>query len=362
MDRLEAETLSSPSISPISSPQKGGGSQNDSGGDDTGLLRRKSSSGGPLFGVKRRAIFVPALAQLFPQLARLAFDSNFMVAWAARSVIIDLMRNDPALIVRPVLDLLAGGEKNMAGAISSFRAFLHVRRVLPPSMAHNVLNNIAGFLKYLSKQVETDVALHDFSLSMPVLAKLIPQVTEMSLRELRRAKIEMFLIPSGALWFPPSAPSGPMFPRDTGRTADPLVDVPPRLIAITMIRISQNMLFLSMLKRNHQDVQIIRKNMSSLVLPSDDFLGIPTVDLRSFVPRHKKVGSILSDPVSKVHSLSLILSRSYVPLVAQIFRSMSRHLSDRNELAVFVDGLNRVLLTHGHDIGIVSQVLIGTIS
>jgi hypothetical protein len=37
---------------------------------------------------------------------------------------------------------------------------------------------------------------------------------------------------------------------------------------------------------------------------------------------------------------------------------MSRHLSDRSELALFIDGLNRILLIHGDDIGIVGQALI----
>lgn len=40
---------------------------------------------------------------------------------------------------------------------------------------------------------------------------------------------------------------------------------------------------------------------------------------------------------------------------------MSRHLNDRNELAVLIDGLNRILLVHGDDIGIVSQAMIGEI-
>jgi len=54
-----------------------------------------------------------------------------------------------------------------------------------------------------------------------------------------------------------------------------------------------------------------------------------------------------------------MISRSYILLVAQIFRSMPRHLSDRHELAILIDGLNRTLVVHGDDINIVSQVLIG---
>ena len=62
---------------------------------------------------------------------------------------------------------------------------------------------------------------------------------------------------------------------------------------------------------------------------------------------------------STIDTLSLALARSHLLLLAQMFRSMSRHLSDRNELAIMIDGVNRILCTHGQDIGIVGHALIG---
>ena len=38
---------------------------------------------------------------------------------------------------------------------------------------------------------------------------------------------------------------------------------------------------------------------------------------------------------------------------------MSRHLNDRSELAALMDGLNRILLTHKDDIGVVARVMLG---
>ncbi|KAJ6614617.1 hypothetical protein B0H10DRAFT_2165084 [Mycena sp. CBHHK59/15] len=221
--------------------------------------------------------------------------------------------------------------KDMATAISTFRAFLHVRRVLPPPMTHNVFNSLAGFLKAgLKSTMGSEDPLHDFALTIPILAKLVTQVSDMSIREIRRAKVEAFLIPSGSLWFPATAPLGPMFPRHL---------VPSHLISVTMIRLSQNMLFLAMLKRNPHDVQMIRKSMSRLVLPSmDQQPDAPSLEMKDFIP------PTYID--TRVKGLSMMLSRSYLLLIAQIFRSMSRHLSDRNELAVLIDGLNRILLAH----------------
>jgi hypothetical protein len=98
--------------------------------------------------------------------------------------------------------------------------------------------------------------------------------------------------------------------------------------------------------------------MEHIVLPSTDALSAARfLELSDFVPR--KLFAQRDGPESILTTLSLMLSRSHLLLIAQVFRSMSRHLSDRNELTIFIDGLNRILLRHGDDIGIVSQSLIG---
>ncbi|KAF7326044.1 RRM domain-containing protein [Mycena kentingensis (nom. inval.)] len=350
----------SPTPSPLGSPSPS--TSGDKLSDEVALLRRNSSSGGPLYGVKRRAIFVPTLASIFPRLANTVFDPNFLIAATARGTVLDLMRNDPALLTRPVFDLFSGAHKDMTLAISTFRAFLHIRRTLPPPLTHNMFNSIAGFLKSHLKAttLSGDDLLYDFAHVMPILAKLVTQVSGMSIREIRRAKLEAFLIPSGSLWFPPTAPAGPMFPKRLGAIPDSDNEIPHHLVHVSMVRLSQNMLFLSMLKRNPQDVQMIRKSMTRLVLPSLDPLpDAPIVELKDFAPVHGvDRQEVLSYMAIRVQSLSLIVSRSYLLLIAQIFRSMSRHLSDRSELGVLIDGLNRILLAHGSDIGIVAHALI----
>jgi Protein UNC80 len=358
LDHLDSTTLETFPPSP-SSPNPNFMTSS-SGGDKVeetpGLLRRNSSTGGPIHNLKRRVIFVPSLTAIFPRLASLVFDANYTVAFTARGIIIDLMRNDPALLVRPILDLFVDDQKDMQSAMSGINAFLHVQRILPSHMSHYLFNHLAGFLKYASRNADGNTALQDFAHTVAVLAKLVTQVSGMSIREIRRAKIETFLIPSGSLWFPPSAPIGPMFPRGPDSLHDHTEIVTPDLVSMIMIRTSQNLLFLSMLKRNRQDVQLVRKNMSYLVLPS---AGRPFVadvlGLSSFVPHR----SHMAENNTSLAGLSLMLSRSYLLLVAQVFRSMSRHLNDRNELAVLIDGLNKILLAHGDDIGIVSQVMIG---
>ena len=364
LDRLggisEPTIPPSPSLSPTPSPTKSPGSDD---GQDQTMQRKTSTSGSQLHGVKRRVVFVPALASLLPYLASLVFHTNSIVASTARLAIIDLMRNEPSLLTRPVFDLLSDEQKGMAMAIRTLRAFLHVRHLLPPAMSHHVFNGLAGFLKYAARRVDKPETFKQFALTIPTLSKIGAQVSEMSTREIRRAKIEVFLIPTGALWFSSSAPAGPMFPRGLGALNNPFDTAPPHLVFMSIIRLSQHMFFLAMLKRTPQDVQIIRKQMSSIVLPSrENQYDTGPLGISDFVPL--KPGSRQAERLPLdvgLNNLSLMLSRSYLLVIAQIFRSMSRHLSDRNELAVHIDGLKRILLAHGDDIGIVTHAMIGTI-
>ncbi|KAG6850090.1 hypothetical protein H0H93_001223 [Arthromyces matolae] len=354
LDRLESV---GPDIAPPASPMLNLGSLSTLTAekiDETGLLRRNSSTGGPIGGMKRRAVFVPSLALIFPRLASLVFDPNLAISSAARSTILDIMRNDPTLISRPVLDLFAGEQKDIQSAVVTLNAFLHVQGVLPYPTSHFLFNHVAGFLKWATRQSEDTDALQDFAYSLPVVARLSAQVSGLSIKDIRRAKIESLLIPSGSLWFPPSAPIGPMFPRSLGSSNNPFDLLPSDLVSMTIIRAAQNMLLLSMLKRNQNDVQLVRKSMSRLELPTTTPIDSSPLDLPDFVPRKTKPEQV----TPSLTGLSLALARSHVLLVAQVFRSMSRHLNDRNELAALIEGLNRVLLVHGDDIGVVSQVII----
>lgn len=338
-----------------------------SGPSQPGALERPPSPAAELpsstHGVKRRSVFVPPLVSVLPDLAALAYDVDQTVANAARVAVMDWMRHDPALIIRPALDTLSGRETSLLHtAFSVIRSYLHTQNTLPPAMAYHVFNYLAGFLKYSARQGESEETLTGFAYAVPLLSKLVSQVSNMSLRDIRRAKVDVFLIPSGSLWFSSSSPTGPMFPRSLDDiTSGSDSDTSYRLGRVVFIRVAQNLLYANMLRRNHQEVQAVRKNMPHLVLPittrADD-LSIST-EPRSFLPKKERIPSFKTAIDANIFALSLLLSRSHILLVTEIFRSLPRHLNDRSDLAVLIDGLNHILLAHGDDIGIVAHVLIG---
>ncbi|KAI0792519.1 hypothetical protein C8Q75DRAFT_714346 [Abortiporus biennis] len=359
LDRLDHSNDEQPTLVDSRSPSPEPTLSKSTSGD-TSLVRRDSSASLRSHGVKRRPVFVPALASMFPRFAALVADSDYAVSNAALDLILDFMRDDPALLARSAFHLLTGDAQSVSSAVTTLRAFLHVQHTLPPAMAHHLLNHLTGYLKSSMRHTENSASLMSYAYSIPIIADVVWQVSKMSIREIRRAKVDQLLIPTGCLWFPANAPTGPLFPRSVGYHNNPFETLPEALVYITMVRNAQTRLFLSMLKRNPQDVNIIRKNMSRLVLPgmqgkrSQD--PIPLVET---IPRKRDPAS---QPPSQdertISVLSLTLSRSYLLLVAQIFQSMSRHLNDRTELHIHMDGINRILLTHGDDIGIVAHSMI----
>lgn len=341
--------------SPSPSPTSSGNSPSLSSKGEGGLLRRNSSSHGRQSG-KRRPVFVQPLVGIFLPLAKLALDGDFPVASMARDLLIDYMRDDPSVLCRPVMDIMSGNVDLIDNAVGTLRAFFQINRILPPRLTHHVFNHLAGFLKLLAKDPSTPGSLHILAQTVPALAKFAPQVSEMSVRAIRRGKIEVFLFPSGSLYFPETAPPGSMFPKSPLPVTNPFESYPKHLVDLIMIRMSQNMLFVELLKRHPQDVHIIRKNWTPLVLPDvvdsvDDTDLIPRRSREKMIPEHAKTG----------FRLSLSFSRTHLLFAAQVFRCLTRHLNSREELAMFLDGVNSILLRHGDDIGIVSHALIGTL-
>ncbi|KAF8583270.1 hypothetical protein K439DRAFT_1349020 [Ramaria rubella] len=316
------------------------------------LLRRKSSATGQHLGTKRRPVFVPVLVQAFSSMSSLAVDSDPIVASAARDAILLMLRDDPAMLCRPIMDTLSGDLSQAGSAVSTLRTFLHVHNRMPPSASQHIFSHLGGFLKHISRDSDDPNTFTAFSHTVPLLSKLINQVSNLSIRDLRRSKFEIYVFPSGSLWFPPTAPMSSMFPQSLGPVANPFDELPSQLMAICMLRTAQNMLLLDMLKHKPQETQVIRKSLTGLVLPGEN-TG-KELDLRSFIPRrsHDKRRQ------ASYKQVSLVLSRSYLLLLGQAFRSMPRNFNGRAELARLFDGLNRILLAHGDDIGIVTHALI----
>ncbi|GJJ14897.1 hypothetical protein Clacol_009167 [Clathrus columnatus] len=312
------------------------------------LLHRKSSTQN--VGQRHRPVFVPALVAIFGSLSCLTTDPDACIAASAREAIHIMLRDDPLMICRPSMEELSSNKVSIEAVISTFRYFLHVHCSLPPSAAHYIFGHLSGFLKYISRHPYHPDNLQMFAYTVPVLSTLVPQVRNLSMRDIRRTKMEIFVFPIGSLWFPPTAPDTPMFPRyleSEHRTEE----TPRQLEYICMIRTAQNLFLLGMLKHKSKELHIARRRLMNLQLP-DDPTGAE-LELCNFIPNRS-----CSPPRNNFQQVSLALSRTYLLLLGQIFHVMPRNFNGRAELKKLFDGLNRILLAHGNDIGIVAHALI----
>lgn len=326
--------------------------------NQTDLLRRNSSTGSHIQSTKRRPVFVQPLASIFAHFAALLSDNDVAVAEITRQICLDFMRTDPATICRHSMDTLSESQGHVHGSILILSQMLHGSKTLPPAFSYYLFNHLTGFLKTRAREANSAETLQEFAEVLPILAKVVAQVSDVSIKDFRRAKVEALLFPSGSLWFSDAAPTGPMFPRDDVK--NPFEGVSSQLVCICQIRTSQNLLLLRMLQRNPQDVNIVRKNLTTFALPAaGDKLDERTLEITDFVPSRASQKARATHEVGTLDMISATLSRSYLLLISQIFRCMTRHLSDRNELANLMEGVNRVLLRHCNDLSIVGHALIG---
>lgn len=365
-DTAAEEKANSKNTSPLSvSPADRlieGGSQTATSGAETvtkGLLRRKSSTGAQ--GGKKRPIFVAQLADQFQLILELISTNDPEIASCARNFLLEVLRDDPGMFSRPMLERLSDPNQ-FGGAVASLERTFRLQPLLPSAFTHIVFNHLAGLLKALSRDPSALAAPMVYAYSLPPLSKSVPLVSGMSIRELRKAKLDPMLLPSGSLWFSDQMLAGPMFPRDLPKSLDPFEPLPSSLVAITMIRTAQNIMLTDLLKRDPKEVHSVRKAFTNFILPSLDRRqqAKQVSELGDFLPQADSTQVIAHAPdIQHLSLISLALARSHLLLVAQIFRCLSRQTNDYAEVARLLDGVNRILVRHGDDLGIVSHALIG---
>lgn len=93
-------------------------------------------------------------------------------------------------------------------------------------------------------------AVRTFGSLLSVAARSAPHVAEVSIRDLRRNKVE-FLLPTGALWFDETAPASEMFPRAPPSAAK--VRDEALISALVEVRVAQNALTCSIVRSSKKE-------------------------------------------------------------------------------------------------------------
>ena len=169
---------------------------------------------------------------------------------------------------------LSGDVKQQRSAVHRVRQLSNIQAQLPCGAAHHLFNHLGGLLKTFAKEAKGAEPLVVTSFVLPAAAALVPTISDFSLRDLRKNKIDAVFLSSGPFWETGSA----HFPRQRP-SKDP---TPFRRLAVdsttfhlAMVRIAQNSTQAGYLHKVPREAHAVRKLMGQLSLPVAD--DLPTV-------------------------------------------------------------------------------------
>lgn len=266
------------------------------------LNRHGSNASGSAFhGKRRRAVFAPVLLSVISQQASLlAHDPDSLVGAASRDLLRLLERDDHAMFLRPFTDSLG---LDFHKALSSLNAVL---AVITPAFAYSALNSITGYLKTI---LRTDASFSLYAPALATVSVLVPHVSEVSLRDIRKHKAEQVLLPAA------------IHEEEGGYK----LHLPWREGMIE-VQTAQLLLLTEILKVNPREVYLFKKMLSNLPIQA-------SIANRGF-------------------------ARAWLVLITTLLSTINRNYNDRAELRHFLSNIANILLQHGtSDVLIVAHSL-----
>lgn len=249
----------------------------------------------------RHAIVPPVLLTLVVEQAiQLQYTDDLAVRVLSDEIVRLLERDDSGRFVRPVMDNL---DNNLPHALERLNAVIANPT---PSFAYTGLNAIVGYLK---KVYRGNLSHQYWALGVGTVARLIPHVSEISLRDFRKFKAEHLILPASIL------------DDETGfRAHQPWVD------NLVEIQTAQLMVLFQVLRVNRRDVYIVKKMLVNL----------------------RVEGAVHHVP----------FARAWLELVVRLFSFLNSNYNDRTELDRLLKNISTILRVHGStDMIVVGQAL-----
>ncbi|CAK9783457.1 hypothetical protein CC85DRAFT_282197 [Cutaneotrichosporon oleaginosum] len=246
-----------------------------------------------------RAVVPPDLVTIVIDQARqLATADDIGVELLSKELVRMFERDDATLFMRPVSEELPHDIGN---------ALLRVNGVIAqptPGFAHAALNALTGFLK---TAVRKDPKFPHWAPLLGTIARLIPSVCEISLRDIRKTKSEHVLLPASIY----ETEGG--FKLHRPWQEDVLLDV----------QAAQLILLSAMLRANPRDVYLVKKMLFNLQVQES----------MRYLP----------------------FARAWVELIVDLFTTVNSNYNDRAELRHFLYNITAVLTLHSSDMIVVAH-------
>ncbi|EIW66822.1 hypothetical protein TREMEDRAFT_70063 [Tremella mesenterica DSM 1558] len=267
------------------------------------MLGRSTSTGsaGSMHTKRRKAVFAPIFASLVSEQATmLARDSDGIVVQQSRELIQWIQRDDAQILTRTFTNNIDDFRLALAQLNAMFTT-------LTPSFAHSAFNSIVGYLK---STLRSNPHFPHYAQALITLARLAPHVSELSLRDIRRNRAELVLLPASI--------------HEEG-TGGGFNLHPPWQAPVLDVQTAQLLLLRQILRVSPREVYLFKKMLSNLMIQA----SLPSVHF----------------------------SRSWFLLIIELFQTVNRNYTDRAELRHFLTNVGAILKHHPTDLPIISQAM-----
>ncbi|KAL9543156.1 hypothetical protein MBANPS3_008253 [Mucor bainieri] len=360
---------------------------------------------------RKRATTIRSLTISFLSMVDLLNDDYGGASNALRELLEYFLRDDPALFLRAFLNDLGKFKlERHKDMLTRVRYLVSMQHKLPPGFTHILFNYLAGMLKWLMRENKKKDGLVLMTLIHPILAELTLSTNDLSIRDLRKNKIEHLLVSTGRFWFTHEQPAG-LFPRYLSNSKTPftVLDIPPEIFSVAMLRISHIQFLTNYLARYPREVYAVKKTLqdyeptpipgasgssrepkwttaaeethyyyypdiqrrrrretNSYIYKGDQetLYNGPTVADRSSDYDYEQADDIKqairqpSQQQTDTETLSALRARIWLRFVDNLLNGLNKNYNDRDELERILQGINAIITEHDRDFGIIGQALI----
>ncbi|CAO3608475.1 unnamed protein product [Cunninghamella blakesleeana] len=324
---------------------------------------------------RKRATTVPTMNTSFVCMIDSLFDNYGGPYNNLCELLEKYLCDDPDLFLRGFLYDLGKNELEIQrDSLTRLSYLVNMQSKLPPGFTHVLFNHLTGMLKWLTRENRKN-GFELMAIIHPIITQLVLSTNELSVRDLRKNKIETLLSSTGRFWFLHEQPLS-MFPRRLleQRTSFTILDVPNEIFGVAMLRISHIQFLTNLLIRYPREVYAIKKtfqNFEPIPAIDDDHYNI-TNNNTSLYPdtqyiRYNRRGSNYSQlkicprpsqQQEDTELLSLLRARVWLRFIDTLLNGLNKNYNDRKELEQILGGVNDIITKHSKDYGIIGQALI----
>lgn len=332
---------------------------------------------------RKRATTIPSVTISFLSMVDLLNDDYGGASNALRELLEYFLRDDPSLFLRAFISDLGKFKLDRhRDMLTRIRYLVSMQHKMPPGFTHILFNYLAGMLKWLTRENKKD-GLVLMTLIHPILAELILSTNDLSIRDLRKNKIEHLLSSTGRFWFTHEQPVG-IFPRylSNDKTPFSVLDIPSEIFSVAMLRISHIQFLTNYLVRYPREVYTVKKTLhdyeptpipgakreSRWAMEETYYPDLSRRNTREIDSYVKNVGNHDDNYIKAtrqpsqqqldIEILSALRARIWLRFIDNLLNGLNKNYNDRDELERILQGINSIIIEHDRDFGIIGQALI----